>query len=123
MSEEEDAIEDKSREKNPDTPCKSLLYCTDPDLISLPEEEADDTPKYRKSWREKDLQEKIKNNHTHEDEWYVVSTLEQYEKKGKKSKYQCDTCCDADLSFIHEAVFIIFSREVGDMSSVHRGRG
>lgn len=81
LTEEEDTIEDKSREHYPDTPCKSFLYCTDPDLVSSSEENPYQKSEYTQSWRDKSLQDEVCHHESYEDKGDIILRLEQYEEE------------------------------------------
>ncbi len=118
-SEKEQTVDDEYREEYPDTPGKYFLYRPDPDLVSFREEESYEWFKYTPSRTDEEFHYEIRCHKTHEDERDIELRLEEDEKKGEMRHHESDPCSDADLTFIDEAVFIIFAWEVGDVSSVH----
>ncbi len=119
-AEEEDAVEGETREKESDTPCKSLLDSSYPDFFSFLEihthECAEDAP----FWTEKDLRHELKYHQAHEYEWDRVLGLKEHEKKWCECEEEHDACRDADFAFIDETVFVMFFREAFYEVSVHR---
>lgn len=74
FSEEEETIDGKTREKKPDAPCKSFLYCTDPYGCAIFSPQSDDAPEERISRSYKNLEHEV-----------TPHDIDKYEGNGKLS--------------------------------------